>query len=148
MYRLTLPLTDISLVLTPPLESLPGWLQIILAVLGLGASGALLIWLYSYEVRLVRPLTALGLLGLRAVVLALLWLVALQPGQWINAADHLIVQSAFGLARRGWRKEDVAAFGILLDPLIQLLVPANVRSQPEPARELELIHIFPLRIGD
>ena len=79
MYRLTLPLTDISLVLTPPFESMPGWLQIILAIIGLGFSGALLIWLYSYEVRLVRPLTALGLLGLRALVLALLWFVALQP---------------------------------------------------------------------
>ncbi len=79
MYRLTLPFTDTSLVLTPPFESLPGWLQVVLAALGLSLTGGLLVWLYSYEARLVRPSRALGLLALRGVVLALLWLVALQP---------------------------------------------------------------------
>ncbi len=79
MYRFTLPFTDVSLVLTPPLESLPAWLQLILAAIGFATTAGLLLWLYSYEVRLVRPATAIGLLGLRALVLALLWLVVLQP---------------------------------------------------------------------
>jgi hypothetical protein len=79
MFRFTLPFTDVSLVLTPPLESLPGWLQVVFAVVGCSISGGLLLWLYSYEVRLVRSSTAIGLLTLRALVLALLWFVVLQP---------------------------------------------------------------------
>jgi hypothetical protein len=79
MFRIPFPFTETTLVLTPPLESLPGWAQIILGVLGLAATIGLLIWLYSYELRLVRPLTATGLLALRAVALALLWFVIMQP---------------------------------------------------------------------
>jgi hypothetical protein len=79
MFRFTLPFAEVSLVLTPPLESLPGWLQVVLAVAGFSVSGGLLLWLYSYEVRLVRSTTAIGLLGLRALVLALLWFVVMQP---------------------------------------------------------------------
>src|SRR5262245_24616599 len=79
MFRIPFPVTDTTLVLTPPLESLPGWAQIILGVLGLAVAAGLLIWLYSYELKLVRPLTATGLLALRAVALALLWFVIMQP---------------------------------------------------------------------
>jgi hypothetical protein len=79
MFRIPFPFTDTTLVLTPPLESLPGWAQILLGVLGLGVTAGLLIWLYSYELKLVRPLTATGLLALRAVALALLWFVIMQP---------------------------------------------------------------------
>ena len=51
-------------------ESLPGWLQMLLACGGLLLSIGLLLWLYSYEARLIRPLTAAGLLALRGAVLA------------------------------------------------------------------------------
>src|SRR5207237_814574 len=79
MFRIPFPLTDTTLVLTPPLESLPGWAQIVLGAIGLAATVGLLIWLYSYELRLVRGTTATGLLALRAVALALLWFVIMQP---------------------------------------------------------------------
>src|SRR5947209_13279735 len=79
MYRIRFPFTDTLLVLTPPLESLPAWSQLVLAVVGLGVALALLLWLYSYEVRLVRPTTAIGLLALRGAVLALLAFLCLQP---------------------------------------------------------------------
>src|SRR5262245_43301042 len=79
MFRIPFPFTETTLVLTPPLESLPAWAQIGLGVLGLIATAGLLIWLYSYELRLVRPMTATGLLALRAVALALLWFVIMQP---------------------------------------------------------------------
>ena len=79
MYRVKFPFTETLLVLTPPLESLPGWLQMLLAFGGLALSIALLLWLFSFEARLIRPLTAGGLLALRGAVLALLAFVCLQP---------------------------------------------------------------------
>src|SRR5438552_3514456 len=79
MYRIKFPFTDTFLVLTPPLESLPGWAQLILFTIGGFASAALLIWLYRYETRLISPARAVGLLLLRGAVLALLWFVCLQP---------------------------------------------------------------------
>src|SRR5262249_5551898 len=79
MYRITFPFTDTRMVFTPPLESLPGWVQIILLLLGLCVTGGLLLWLYSYEAKLVRPLTAAGLLLLRICVLVLLFFICLQP---------------------------------------------------------------------
>src|SRR5205814_6921230 len=79
MFRIRFPLTDTLLVLTPPLESIPGWAQLILLILGLIVSGGLLLWLYSYEARLISPLRAIGLLMLRGAVLAPLWFVCLQP---------------------------------------------------------------------
>jgi hypothetical protein len=79
MYRLAFPFTDSALVLTPPLESVPVWLQVLFGVAGLGATLGLLVWLYSNELKLVRLPTALSLLVLRAVALALLWFICLQP---------------------------------------------------------------------
>jgi hypothetical protein len=79
MYRIPFPFTDTRMVLTPPLESLPGWAQLILMFFGLCLTGGLLLWLYSYEAKLVRPLTATGLLLLRGFVLMLLFFVCLQP---------------------------------------------------------------------
>src|SRR5262245_31515944 len=79
VYQLKFPFTESHLVLTPPLESLPGWLQLLFIACGLLLAGGLLIWLYSWEIRLVRPLTAFGLLLLRCAVLALLAFLALQP---------------------------------------------------------------------
>jgi hypothetical protein len=79
MYHLRFPLTDTLLVLTPPFESAPGWLQVLLLVLGIGLGAGLLAWLYSWEIRLVRPPTAMGLLFLRGAVLVLLAFLALQP---------------------------------------------------------------------
>src|SRR5260370_1384776 len=79
MSGLKFPSTKTLLVWTPPLESLPGWLQMLLAAGGLLLSIGLLLWLYSYEARLIRPLTAAGLLALRGAVLALLAFVCLQP---------------------------------------------------------------------
>ncbi|MFL5341831.1 MAG: hypothetical protein ACJ8F7_16925 [Gemmataceae bacterium] len=79
MYRVRFPFTDTLLVLTPPLESLPGWLQLVFAVGGLLLAVGLLVWLYGYEARLIRPPVALGLLVLRGAVLALLAFVCLQP---------------------------------------------------------------------
>src|SRR5262249_40966405 len=79
MYRIPFPFIDVALVLTPPLESLPGWAQLLLGLFGLFLTGALLLWLYSYEVRLIRAVPALGLLGLRVVALTLLWFICLQP---------------------------------------------------------------------
>ena len=79
MFRIRFPFTDTLLVLTPPLESLSGWAQLALIALGVLISGGLLLWLYSYEARLINPLRAIGLLLLRGAVLALLWFVCLQP---------------------------------------------------------------------
>ncbi|HLZ09230.1 MAG TPA: hypothetical protein VKT80_11615, partial [Chloroflexota bacterium] len=79
MYRIPFPFTDTLLVLTPPLESLAGWTQLLLLFFGVVLSAALLIWLYSYEIRLINPLKAIGLLLLRGAVLAMLAFVCLQP---------------------------------------------------------------------
>src|SRR5262249_53740040 len=78
--RFRLPFTDWSLELSPRWADLDPAAQVaLLAVLGL-APLALLLWLYRYELRLVRRRTAVLLLGLRLVIVALLWfLVALAP---------------------------------------------------------------------
>src|SRR6185295_10216697 len=79
MLRIPFPFIDWALVLTPPFESMPVWLQFVLAFFGLGLSAALLIWLYSYEMQLIHRAKALGLLALRALALLLLWFICLQP---------------------------------------------------------------------
>src|SRR5262245_37790907 len=79
MYRITFPFTDTRMVFTPPLESLPCSLRIVLLLFGLSVTGGLLLWLYGYEARLVLPLRAAGRLLLRGVVLVLLFFVCCQP---------------------------------------------------------------------
>src|SRR5579872_5683774 len=79
MVRINLPF-DSSLLLAPPWSGLPPVVQIVLLVL-LGLVPLLLIVaLYRYELKLVPPLTALLLLGLRVGVLTLIvLLVGLRP---------------------------------------------------------------------
>jgi hypothetical protein len=79
MVRINLPF-DSSLLLAPPWSGLPPVVQIALLVL-LGLVPLLLIIaLYRYELKLVPPLTALLLLGLRVGVLTLIvFLVGLRP---------------------------------------------------------------------
>jgi hypothetical protein len=80
MFRITLPFTDWSLLLSPRWGDLaPGTQIALLALLGL-IPVALVVWLYRYEMRLIRRATALLFLGLRLLVIALLWcVVGLQP---------------------------------------------------------------------
>ena len=89
MYRFTLPLTDVRLIFTPPLESMPGWLQVLLMLFALALTGGLLIWLYSYEIKLVRPITAMGLLAMRSAVVVLLFFVCMQPVVSRGATEKL-----------------------------------------------------------
>ncbi|MCC6418253.1 MAG: VWA domain-containing protein [Gemmataceae bacterium] len=80
MQRIDLPLTDWSLLLAPRWGHLDAPAQVaLLALLG-AAPVALVLWLYRCELRLVRRRTAALLLGLRLLVLGLLWfVVSLQP---------------------------------------------------------------------
>jgi hypothetical protein len=78
---LRIPLVDeYALLLSPRWGDLgPAAQAGLLALLGL-APLLLVLWLYRYEMRLIRRLTALALLTLRLVVIGLLWLlIALQP---------------------------------------------------------------------
>ncbi|MCI0457074.1 MAG: hypothetical protein L0Z62_08850 [Gemmataceae bacterium] len=75
MFRIDVPLTDWSLQLSPRWGDPGTPAQIaLLTLLGL-VPVALVLWLYRYEMRLVRPITAGLLLGLRLLVIALLWFV-------------------------------------------------------------------------
>src|SRR5258708_5343224 len=57
----------------------------------------LVVWLYRYELQIVRGWHARGLLGLRVVVLALLWIVvALQPT--VSTFDVQMVPSEVRIA--------------------------------------------------
>jgi hypothetical protein len=72
--------SEISLMLSPRAAELGPALQIALLALGLLVPAGLVVWLYRFELQLVRRSHALGLLGLRLLVLLVLWLaVALQP---------------------------------------------------------------------
>jgi hypothetical protein len=78
---LRIPLVDeYTLLLSPRWGELgPGTQVLLLALIGL-VPVLLVLWLYRYELRLIRRLTALLLLGLRLAVICLLWLlIALQP---------------------------------------------------------------------
>src|SRR5262245_25003641 len=69
-----------SLVVNPRFASLPRAVQLVLLGLLLAAPLVLMMWLYRYELRLVRPAVARALFALRAAVVVLLWAVlALQP---------------------------------------------------------------------
>jgi hypothetical protein len=80
MFRISLPFTDWSLLLSPRWGDMgPAGQVALLALLGL-VPVVLVVWLYRYEMRLIRRSTAVLFLGLRLVVIALLWcVVGLQP---------------------------------------------------------------------
>ncbi len=100
MFRINLPLTDWSLLLSPRWSDLETPVQIaLLTLLGL-VPVALVLWLYRYEMRLVRRTTAGLLLCLRLLAIALLWFVVSMepvlarstseevPGRILIAIDH------------------------------------------------------------
>ena len=76
MIRLPLPGADNVLLLSPRWSTLePGW-QFGLVGLALLVPAALVVCLYRHELRLVSRRAAALLLGLRLVLIALLWMVA------------------------------------------------------------------------
>jgi hypothetical protein len=87
MYRISLPFTDASVLLSPRWGEYSTPVQVALLALVCLVPAGLVLWLYRYELRLVKPLTALGLLLLRLVALALiLFLVGFQP---VFARSHV-----------------------------------------------------------
>jgi hypothetical protein len=79
MFRIALPYPDTSLLLSPRWSELSplGQLGMVLLLL---APPILVVWLYRYEMRLIKRSTALRLLTLRMLALALLlFIVLLQP---------------------------------------------------------------------
>jgi hypothetical protein len=88
--RLTLPYDLGDLLLTPQWPGLPPVVRFGLIAIVCIVPLALVLWLYRWELRLVSRITALGLLGLRLVVLLLLLsLVCLQP---VHARDKTFGQ--------------------------------------------------------
>jgi hypothetical protein len=87
MFRIPLPWPDSSVLLSLPFGAWhPVVRAVLLAAMVLAPLG-LLVTLYRYELRLVKPLTAASLLGLRlAALLLILGLVCLQP---IYARDRV-----------------------------------------------------------
>lgn len=75
MFRIPLPTSDASLLLSPRWGELHGVVQFFLLLGLVFAPVALVVWLYRYELRLVRHRVALGLLALRLVVLLVLLFV-------------------------------------------------------------------------
>src|SRR5947208_413471 len=99
MIRIPLPGGDNVLLLSPRWSTLElGW-QCGLIGLALLAPAALVAWLYRYELRLVSRRAAALLSGLRLVIIASLWCVAVwqpvvvheytqeEPGQVLIAVD-------------------------------------------------------------
>src|SRR5262249_14315654 len=79
MIRIPLPFTDTVLLLTHRWDELRGPLPAILVV-ALALAPLLVLWLYRYELRLVRRSAALTLLTLRLVLLLVLFfIVCFQP---------------------------------------------------------------------
>jgi hypothetical protein len=77
---MSIPFTDYRLLLSPRWSELSGVMQWILLALLCLAPVVLMIWLYRYELNLVRRATALGLLALRlSILLFLLFVLCLQP---------------------------------------------------------------------
>jgi hypothetical protein len=86
MHRIALPGTDASLLLSPRWADLSTFWQATLLGLILGVPLILVVMLYRYELRLIKPGAAVFLLGLRLIVLLLiLFLLGLQP---IYARTH------------------------------------------------------------
>lgn len=80
MYRIPLPFPNTSLLLSLPWDHWPIALRGLLFLLCLLVPIGLVLWLYRYEARLVRPRTAVALMGLRlGALLMLLGLALLQP---------------------------------------------------------------------
>jgi hypothetical protein len=80
MYRIPLPSRDASLLLSPRWGELHPAAQAALLLLAFFVPAALVLWLYRYEMRLVRRSAALALLGMRlGVLLALFTLFAVRP---------------------------------------------------------------------
>src|SRR4051812_46440307 len=75
MSRIELPVEDWGLLLTPRFAGLGSPAQEIALALLVLVPLALLVWLYRYELRLVRRVTAGVLLSLRLLLVALLWFV-------------------------------------------------------------------------
>lgn len=93
---------DWSLLLTPRFGALgEPWQAIVLLLLALVPPG-LLVWLYRYEMRLVRARTAVLLLSLRLVLIVLLWLVlALEPVLRHTTTEELPGRVLLALDRSG-----------------------------------------------
>src|SRR5262245_1151817 len=92
MLRLDLPYTDTSLLFQPRFGHLSAVSQSLLLLLCF-TPVALIAWLYRYELRLVRPLAARVLFGLRLlVVLLLVFVICFQP-----AASHGVTEAVPGL---------------------------------------------------
>src|SRR5262245_27598628 len=91
MFRISLPSTDWSLLLSPRWGDLGSAAQVaLLALLGV-VPVALVVWLYRYEMRLIRRPAAVLFLGLRLVVIALLWcVVGLQPMLARSTTEELV----------------------------------------------------------
>src|SRR5712671_3938706 len=80
MFRISLLSNDSTLLLIPRWGELGTALQVTLLALMAVVPGLLVLWLYRYELRLVRRSAALIFLTLRLLVLVLLWcVVGLQP---------------------------------------------------------------------
>src|SRR4051794_9826291 len=80
MHRIPLPGTDAFLLLSPRWGELSPMAQVALLLLIVAVPVALVVLLYRYELRLIRRGAAIGLLGLRLLVLLLiLFLLGLQP---------------------------------------------------------------------
>jgi hypothetical protein len=80
MFTLPLPWPDTYLLLSPPWPHLPPLVRWPLLSALVAVPLGLLLWLYRYELKLVKRFTAFCLLSLRLLVLALiLALVCLQP---------------------------------------------------------------------
>jgi hypothetical protein len=83
MYSIRLPFTDTAVLFSLPGSDLPGWQRaglLLLVLLLCLVPLALVVWLYRYELHLVRRITALRLLALRLLlVILLLAVVCLQP---------------------------------------------------------------------
>src|SRR5262249_11056914 len=91
MFRVDLPYTDTALFLSPRFGDKPAAVQVLFLLLCLLPVG-LMAWLYRYELRLVRPVVARVLLGLRLlVVLLIVFVVCFQP-----VAAHSLTESLPG----------------------------------------------------
>jgi hypothetical protein len=80
MHHIALPGTDASLIFSPRWADLSPFWQVAVPALIVGVPLLLVVLLYRYELRLIKPAAAVLLLGLRLVVLLLiLFLLGLQP---------------------------------------------------------------------
>jgi hypothetical protein len=90
MFAFSLPLGPGKVLTAPQWPGLSPAMQTTVFVLLAVVPLALMLWLYRYELKLVSRLTAGTLLGLRLVVLALIWfLVCLRPTYAHDHTDHL-----------------------------------------------------------